>query len=183
MADEMAARRADARPVTLSPHNPEWLRIAADEAERIAAGIGPALLRIEHVGSTSIPGIMAKPIVDLLPVVRSESDLDASRPQMERLGYLWRGEFGIAGRRYSVLERDGKRLFHVHIFAVGNDNITRMLAFRDYVRAHRDEALAYEAAKRAAAAAHPDDSMAYTDHKAGWIAGCLERAMAWAARQ
>lgn len=181
MTDEREARRADATAVTLAAHDPDWECVASDEMARITAALGPTLLRIEHIGSTAIPGIAAKPVVDVMPVVRSEADLDPCRGPMEALGYLWRGEYGVPGRRYSVLERDGKRLFHVHIYAEGNENIARQVAFRDYLRAHRDEALAYEAAKRAAAEAHPNDSMAYNDHKAGWIRACQERAGAWSA--
>lgn len=139
------------------------------------------MLRIEHIGSTAIPGIAAKPTIDLMPVVRGETELDACRGPMEQLGYLWRGEFGIPGRRYSVLEKDGKRLFHVHIFAECNENIALQLLFRDYLRAHRDEALAYEAIKREAAALQPNDSMAYNDHKSAWILACQQRARAWSA--
>jgi GrpB-like predicted nucleotidyltransferase (UPF0157 family) len=180
MSDEMSARRADATAVTLAPHDPDWLRAATAEAARIAAGIGSTLLRVEHIGSTAIPGIVAKPTIDLMPLVRNHNDLDACRAPMEALGYRWRGEYGIAGRRYSVMERDGRRLFHVHIFAEGNGNVARHLAFRDYLRAHREEVMAYEAAKRAAAEAHPGDSLAYSLHKSGWISACLQRATAWA---
>lgn len=179
VAGEMKLRKADARPVTLAPHDPAWAEIASAEIARVSAAIGAGLARMEHIGSTAIPGIAAKPIIDLMPVVHTDRDLDCCRVPMEALGYLWRGEYGIAGRRYSVLERDGKRLFHVHIFAEGNENIARHIAFRDYLRAHGDEALAYETLKRGAAAAHPGDSMAYTDHKSEWIRACLDRAMAW----
>ncbi len=182
VADEREARRADATQVVMAPHDPQWTEKAAREAARIAAAIGSSVLRVEHIGSTAIPGIAAKPTIDLMPVVRSEADLDGCRAPMESLGYLWRGEFGIAGRRYSVLERDGKRLFHVHIFAEGHANIATQLLFRDYLRAHRDEALAYEAIKREAAAANLWDSLAYNDHKSAWIRACQERARAWAAR-
>jgi len=182
MADERAARRADATAVTLVAHDPAWAEAAAAEGARIADAVGPALLRVEHVGSTAIPGIAAKPTVDLMPVVRSEDDLDTCRAPMEGLGYHWRGEFGIPGRRYCVLERDGRRVFHVHFFAEGNENVARQIAFRDYLRAHRGEALAYEAIKREAAAANPKDSMAYNDHKSDWIHACQQRAEAWTKR-
>ena len=150
------------------------------ECDRIRKAAGATLLAVHHIGSTSIAGIVAKPTIDLLPVVDSLDALEARREQIEQLGYLWRGEFGIPGRRYCVLERDGRRIFHVHFFARGNENIARHLAFRDYLRAHRDEALAYEAVKRAAAEAHPHNSLAYSEHKSAWIRACLERALAWA---
>ena len=116
-----------------------------------------------------------------MPIVHRDFDPERCRTPMETLGYRWRGEFGISGRGYCVLERDGKRLFHVHIFAEGNENIARHIAFRDYLRVHPDEAGAYEAAKRAAAAAHPGNSMAYSGHKSDWVRACVDRAMAWAA--
>jgi GrpB-like predicted nucleotidyltransferase (UPF0157 family) len=181
MADEREARRADATRVTLEPHNPEWARMAAEESARIAGALDELLVTTHHIGSTSIVGIAAKPTVDLMPAVRPDADIDACRRPMEMLGYLWRGEFGIPGRRYCVLERDGQRLFHVHIFPDGHANITTQLMFRDYLRAHRDEAVGYEAIKREAAAAHPWDSLAYNDHKSAWILACQQRAAAWAA--
>ena len=179
----MEARRADATRVLLAPHDPQWAETALLEAARIASRVGPSLLRVEHIGSTAIPEIAAKPTIDLMPVVRSASDLDDCRAPMESLGYTWRGEFGIPGRRYSVLEEDGRRLFHVHIFAEGDVNVARHVIFRDYLRTRHDEALAYEAIKREAAAAHPWDSLAYNDHKSAWILACQERAKAWAAER
>lgn len=172
---------ADATQLTLTPHNPAWARQASLEAARIATALTEAIIHVEHIGSTAIPRIVAKPTIDLMPVARGPGVLDACRAPMEALGYFWRGEYGIPGRRYSVLEREGRRIFHVHMFATGDAHIARHLAFRDYLRAHGEEALAYEAVKRAAAAAHPHDSLAYTNQKSGWIRDCLERAQAWAA--
>lgn len=177
--DERAARMADATQVVLTPHDPDWAKMAETEGARIAEALGDVFMRIEHIGSTAIPGIAAKPTVDLMPIVRDIAAADERRGAMEALGYLWRGEFGIPGRRYCVLERDGKRLFHVHIFADGHPNIATQLIFRDYLRTHRDEAEAYEAIKREAAAAHPWNSLAYNDHKSAWIVACQERAKAW----
>lgn len=157
--------------------------MADAEAARLKAALGGLLLTVHHIGSTAIPGIAAKPTVDLMPVVASLDELEAQRDAVAALGYLWRGEFGIAGRRYCIRERDGRRLFHVHIFAQGHENITTQLLFRDYLRAHRDEALGYETIKRAAAAAHPEDSLAYNDFKAAWIRACQARARAWVETQ
>jgi GrpB-like predicted nucleotidyltransferase (UPF0157 family) len=177
MTDFSSERRA----VELVPHDPAWATLAAAESARLAAAIGETLIGIDHVGSTAIPGIAAKPVVDLMPVVRDLAALDARQPQVESLGYVWRGEFGIPGRRYCVREERGRRLFHVHCYASGRPEITRHLAFRDYLIAHPNEARAYEAQKRAAAAAHPGDMLAYSDAKSDWIKACIARAMAWAA--
>lgn len=181
--DERAARMADATRVWLEPHNPDWARMAQDEGARLKGVLGDVLVTVHHMGSTSIPGIAAKPTVDLMPTVTSLEALEAKRPAVEALGYLWRGEFGIPERRYCVLEREGKRVFHTHFFVDGHENVVRQLLFRDYLRAHRDEALAYEAIKREAAAAQPGDSLAYNDHKSAWIIACQARAKVWAERR
>ena len=181
MADKRAERIADATRVWLAPHDPVWAEMAAAEDARLASVLGDNLIAVHHIGSTAIPGIAAKPVVDLMPVVHSFEALETRRAAIEGLGYLWRGEFGIEGRRYCVLERYGKRVFHVHFYQAGAAQIVTQLVFRDYMRTHRDEALAYETVKRAAADAHPENSLAYNNHKAGWIRTCLERANAWSA--
>jgi GrpB-like predicted nucleotidyltransferase (UPF0157 family) len=172
---------SDRRKVDLVPHDPTWATQAAAESDRLAQAAGETLIRIEHVGSTSIPGILAKPTIDLMPIVKSLAELDARQPQIEALGYIWRGEFGIPGRRYCIREEQGRRLFHVHCNEAGSPEIARTLDFRDYLRAHPEEARTYEVQKRAAAAAHSDDSLAYSHAKSDWIRACVVRAMAWAA--
>jgi len=176
MSDRFAA---DRRAVELLPHDPAWAAMAAAESARLADAIGPTLERVEHVGSTSIPGIVAKPTIDLMPIVRDLAELDARQSAIEALGYVWRGEFGIPGRRYCIREEGRRRLFHAHCHEAGSQEVGRMLAFRDYLRAHADEAGAYEALKHAAAAAHPDDTLAYSNAKSDWIRACIDRATAW----
>ncbi|MDR3509297.1 MAG: GrpB family protein [Caulobacteraceae bacterium] len=167
--------------MTLAPHQADWAPRAAREARRWAEVLGDNLLVVHHVGSTAIPWIAAKPIIDLMPAVRDLAALDAAEPAIRALGYDWRGEFGLPGRRFCLLTdpRTGARLFHVHAYQAGSSEIDRHLAFRDYLLAHRDEALAYEAQKRAAAAAHPNDSLAYNGAKSDWIVACQARALAW----
>jgi GrpB-like predicted nucleotidyltransferase (UPF0157 family) len=171
---------ADRRVVELVAHDPAWAERAAAESARLAQAIGATLIRIEHVGSTSIPGIVAKPTIDLMPIVRSLAELDARQQQVEGLGYVWRGEFGIPGRRYCIREEQRRRLFHVHCHQVDHPEIARTLVFRDYLQAHADEARIYEALKRGAAAAHPDDTLAYSHAKSDWIRACIGRATEWA---
>jgi GrpB-like predicted nucleotidyltransferase (UPF0157 family) len=169
--------------IELVPHDPAWALRAAEEAALIAFALGPALICVEHVGSTSVPGIRAKPIIDLLPVAISLEALDARERDMRALGYEWRGEFGLAERRYCVRDApDGRRLFNVHCWAEGHESLARHIAFRDYLRAHPDEAQSYEAEKIRAASISNDDISRYTDVKSLWIQACQSRALAWAER-
>jgi GrpB-like predicted nucleotidyltransferase (UPF0157 family) len=170
--------------VELLPHNPAWAEIAAREAERLKAALGDNLQIVHHIGSTAIPGIAAKPIVDLMPIVGDLGALDAARPAVEALGYVWRGEFGLEGRRYCVLsDADGKRLVQAHCYQADSPQIARHLDYRDYMRAHPDQAAAYEAEKRRAAALHPYDSLAYNGEKGDWIQAAEKRAAAWRTAQ
>jgi GrpB-like predicted nucleotidyltransferase (UPF0157 family) len=172
---------SDRRKVELVGHDPAWAAQAEAESARLSQTIGETLICIEHIGSTSVPGIVAKPTIDLMPIVKSLAELDARQTSIEALGYVWRGEFGIPGRRYCIREERGRRLFHVHCQQVDHPEIARTLVFRDYLRADPEEARAYEAQKRVAAAAHPDDTLAYSKAKSDWIGACIERATTWAA--
>ncbi len=167
--------------IELVEHDPAWATIAARETERLRQALGDTLVEVHHIGSTSIPGIRAKAIVDLTPVVRTLVEVDTKQEAVEALGYEWRGELGIAGRRYCVLvdEATGKRIAQLHMFAVGSDGIAHHTVFRDYMRAHPEEARAYEAEKIRAAAVVSDDVNAYNDEKSAWIRACNERAFAW----
>jgi GrpB-like predicted nucleotidyltransferase (UPF0157 family) len=166
------------RHVELVEHSPAWASEARASATRIAAVLGTTLVEIHHVGSTSIAGIRAKPIIDLLPVVTDLGSLDAAADGLRALGYQWRGEFGIAGRRYCTLDdpATGRRLVQLHAFAVAHPEIDRMLMFRNYLRTHPGEARAYEAEKERCRVLHPDDTMAYAEEKTVWINSCVARA-------
>ncbi len=167
-------------PVIIAPYDPEWPRQAEREGMRLVAALGANLLRVEHIGSTSVPGLAAKPVIDLMPVVASLEDLDWQRPLVATLGYEWFGEFGIEGRRFCTLTREGRRIVHLHAFQQGSPEIARHVAFRDYLRVHPDAARAYEGEKRRAAALHPEDSKAYNLEKWDWVAREDAKAMEWA---
>lgn len=170
-------------PVVLVPHDPAWAQAAREEGERFAASLPRGVLDcVHHIGSTSIPAIHAKPILDLLPVVSSLDALDAARSVLEGCGYAWWGEYGLPGRRYFTRDGDaGRRVANVHAYERGSPEITRHLAFCDYVRAHPDEAAAYDAEKARARALHPDDSYAYTDEKSAFVRRVEADALRWAA--
>jgi GrpB-like predicted nucleotidyltransferase (UPF0157 family) len=172
----------DRTPIELVPHDPAWAEIARAEVARLKGVLGGLIVEGHHIGSTAIPGIKAKPIVDIVLVVVGLDELDARADSVTALGFEWRGEFGIAGRRYCPFTdpQTGKRTIHVHFFATGASEIERHLAFRDYLRAHSEQARAYEAQKLAAAALHTDEMVAYSHAKSPWIKDCLERALVWA---
>ena len=127
-----------------------------------------------------MPGLAAKPIIDILPVVRSLEAVDAAKDSLEALGYEYLGEFGIPGRRY--LRKGGdERTHQVHVFAAEDEvNITRHLAFRDYLREHPDVRDEYAALKRALAGKYPFDIGAYCDGKEEIVKKHEAAALAWA---
>ena len=169
-------------PVDLVPHRPEWALMAREEGARLRAAIGDdVVVEIHHIGSTSIPGICAKPTIDLMPLVTSLAALDAREAAVRALGYDWRGEFGIPGRRFVSLVRGDppKRLFNVHCFEASMQDVERHLAFRDYMRAHPARAKDYEAEKFRAQKVSPDDTLAYSQEKGAWIVDTEREALVW----
>jgi GrpB-like predicted nucleotidyltransferase (UPF0157 family) len=167
--------------VELVPHDPRWFERAAQERANLERVAGEHLVHVHHIGSTSIAGIMAKPIVDMLPVVKSAQSLDTIETAIVSLGYDWMGEFGLTGRRYCRFNnpQTGKREVQLHIYAQGNTEIARHIAFRDYLRAHPSIAKEYEAEKFRAAALQPHDTLAYNNEKNDWIKRVEKDALAW----
>lgn len=171
--------------VELAPHSPDWARHAGEESARLKEAVGDTLVVIHHIGSTSIPDILAKPVIDLMPLVRDLAALDLRESAVRALGYDWYGEFGLAGRRYCKKDDPvtKKRQFNVHFYQLDNPGIARHLAFRDYLRAYPKIAKEYEAEKVRAAALQPDDVLRYNDEKNDWIKRVEADALAWAAKR
>jgi len=166
--------------VSIEPYQPEWPARAGKVADQLAEVLGGNLIRVEHIGSTSVPGLSAKPVIDLIPIVRSLEQLDQQQHLIKALGYEWRGAFGIGGRRFCPLDSpSGERVVHLHFYQEGAANILRHLAFRDYLRAHPQIVKEYEAEKRRAALLHPADSLAYNDEKAAWVQKHEKDALEW----
>ena len=121
--------------ITVVPYDPAWPGLYEAEAQAIAGVLGQRLTAIHHIGSTAVPGLAAKPVIDIMPVVRAVTETDECRADFEALGYEYLGEFGIPGRRY--LRKGGdERTHQMHIFASDDVHaIARHLAVRDYLRA------------------------------------------------
>jgi GrpB-like predicted nucleotidyltransferase (UPF0157 family) len=150
--EEMAALRVSgvATPhndtVYLASYHPAWPEHYAEEARFIRAAIGDRAIVLEHVGSTSIPGLSAKPIIDIVLAVADSADEDAYVPPLSRNGFRlhlrepdWNQHRVLKGER---------RLVNLHVFTVGSPEIVRMVGFRDYLRTHPEELRLYEETKR-----------------------------------
>ena len=164
--------------IVLVAHNPKWRQRFEAEAEIVAAAFGPAVVAIHHIGSTAIPGILAKPIIDMLAEATAIEGVDERTPHIEALGYEAKGEFGIPLRRYFRKDVSGIREYQIHAFATSSGEVARHLAFRDYLRSHPDVAQEYSQLKRELSKQYPSDMGAYTDAKAPFIKAVERAALA-----
>jgi GrpB-like predicted nucleotidyltransferase (UPF0157 family) len=163
--------------VVIAAYDPSWPQIFAGEAQAIRQALGDILVGIEHVGSTAIPGLAAKPVIDIAVSVTSLAAGTEAVPALEALGYDCRGENGIPGRlffRKGVVEF--RRTHHLHLVEAGHEQWAAMLAFRDYLRAHPGDAQRYEALKRELAMKFRDNRRAYTNGKADFVHAALAKA-------
>lgn len=167
--------------IVVTEYNPAWPQMFDREAIKIRKILGANCVAIFHIGSTSVPGLAAKPVIDIMPVVRSLSDVDAVSGEFVNIGYEYLGEFGIAGRRY--LRKGGdERTHQIHIFAqTDNANISRHLSFRNFLRSHEDTRNAYAKLKRELARKYPYDIDGYSDGKEAFVKAVEAKALAWAA--
>lgn len=155
----------------LEPPNPNWSERALTEIDLWQSVNPDGLVAMHHIGSTAVPDLTAKPIIDLLPVFADMTKMDQARALIETLGYEWLGEFGLPGRRY-VRKNDpttGQRLVQAHCYVQGSTEIARHLAFRDALRASAELRDAYAQEKMRCAELHPNDYHAYGDCKSDWV--------------
>ncbi len=145
--------------------------------------MGADLITIHHIGSTSVPGLPAKHVIDMLPIVRDVERVESFNATLADLGYEALGENGIAGRRYFIKGGDLHRSHNVHVYAADNPEVQRHLDFRDYLRVSPAEAERYATLKQDVARAFPDDIYGYMDGKDALIKELLQKAQAWRAAQ
>ena len=168
-----------ARAIEVVPYDPGWIALFASEAKLLRAVFGHEVVAVHHIGSTSIPGMKAKPIIDVLLEVRDIERVDAFNESMRRLGYEPRGEYGLPERRYFPKTVNGHRTVHVHAWQSGDSEIGRHLVFRDYMMAHPERAQAYGELKEALVAQYAGDNEAYIAGKDSFCQEMDRLAISW----
>jgi GrpB-like predicted nucleotidyltransferase (UPF0157 family) len=156
------------------PHSELWHHLFAEEETQLRNAIGAQVVAIEHVGSTAICGLSAKPIIDIAVAVREITDAEKCITQLESIGYKSRGELGIPGRQYFT--KGDPRTHHLHMVELGSDLWRSHLLFRDYLRLRPEVAKEYEHLKMGLAQKHTKNREAYTQGKAAFIEGVLKAA-------
>lgn len=164
--------------ITVVEYNLNWPKAFEQEASQLKGLLGDLIVNIHHIGSTSVPGLMAKPIIDILLEVTNLGNLDTKSTLVEGLGYEVMGEMGIPGRRY--FRKGGYyRTHQIHAFVSGDSNLERHIAFRDYLIAHKEVAEAYGALKLAIARKANNNIESYSDAKDPFIKLHEPKALEW----
>ncbi|UOQ87175.1 GrpB family protein [Gracilibacillus salinarum] len=155
-----------------------WPSIFATEAEQLKEIFGGECTAIYHIGSTAVPELHAKPIIDIMPIVKKIDIIDTYNNQMKEIGYTPKGENGIPQRRYFQKGGDN-RTHHVHIYQEGSHQITRHLAFREYLREHPGERNRYGQWKVKLANQFPYEISSYIDGKDDLVKEIENKALEW----
>jgi putative glutamine amidotransferase len=169
--------RGRTRAYALSDPDPSWPARFEREAAELRALLGDVVVRIDHVGSTSVPGLVAKPIVDIQLSVRSMVPRSAYVDPLVAAGYRWVVDPWSDQHEYFSFPVDAERRIHLHVCQADSDWERRHVAFRDWLRAHPEDAAAYAALKTELAAAHPNDVFSYTDRKGPFIRSIEAKAL------
>lgn len=170
-----------AAPVRLQDYDPSWPALYADEAKLLTDALAPDLVAIEHIGSTSVPGMAAKPVIDILVAVADYSPFQQLVQRLGSVGYVYTPE-SEADDPYRRVFRKGAedisrlRTHHLHLTTSGSRYWHRMIAFRDHLRLHPEDAAAYIELKRTLAATHAGDPAAYTAAKHEFVTATEEKA-------
>ena len=165
--------------VRLTPARNEWAAVAERLATAIRAALGERAVGVEHVGSTAVPGLATKPILDIAVGVGHEVPTEAVKERLEGLGYEFRGNAGDSGGLVFVLsDRPVHRVAHVHVVEHGGSQWHRYVAFRDLLLKHESARAIYERTEGELAERFPDDRKSYTAAKEEVVRSLLERYVA-----
>ena len=160
--------------ITIVDYDPHWVKLFAGVEQRIRRALGAEAGMVEHIGSTSVPGLAAKPIIDVLVTVADVTDEAAFVPQLETQGYRLR----VREPDHRML-RTPERTVHIHVYEADNPAIPDYLDLRDWLRVSAEDRALYAATKRQLSRRQWDDMNDYADAKSDIIAAILARARAW----
>ncbi|MDP4147413.1 MAG: GrpB family protein [Bacillota bacterium] len=165
--------------IIVTNYDENWVQLFKNEANKIHEILNDEIVEIHHIGSTAVPNLKAKPIIDIMPIVKDIEMVDAFNAKMIEIGYEPLGEFGISGRRF--FRKGGEnRTHHVHMFQFDNDlEIERHLAVRDYLKIHKKDAIEYGELKARLANEFPKDIEGYCDGKDEFVKNLERRAIEW----
>ena len=158
-------------PVVLAPFDPVWAQQFDTLAHDMKSVCGDRLVAIHHIGSTSVPGLAAKPLIDMLPELRRHDEGPSLARLLEPLGFIYFGAYGIAGRHF--FRRKDSLSVNVHMFETGHIEIERHLAFRDALRADEQLRAAYQHLKEELATKFPNDVESYARAKSDFVESVL----------
>lgn len=156
--------------VVVEPYDEAWKNDFAAIRDELASVLNGLVLRIEHVGSTSVEGLSAKPVIDIDVVISDRSILPEVISALESIGYSHEGDLGIPGREAFKYERkDHLKKHHLYVCAQDAEELKRHIAFRDYLRSDPDAVAEYSRIKEEGARLYPDDIDKYIEHKSPFI--------------
>jgi GrpB-like predicted nucleotidyltransferase (UPF0157 family) len=161
-------------------YDPAWQVLAAQELRRVEEALGEVAVRLAHIGSTAVPGLAAKPILDLQLSVAAIEPRQLYVEPLERLGYLFVPAPESPDHHFFAHPHERPRTHHLHVCEAGSQHEFRHLAIRDFLRTHADEAARYATLKRQVAARHPQDRLAYIESKDDYVEALEARAVEWA---
>jgi GrpB-like predicted nucleotidyltransferase (UPF0157 family) len=168
-------RRIISEPIIIVDYDPRWPLLFEEIRGSVVAALGDIVVAVEHVGSTAVPGLAAKSIIDLDVVVSSVAEIPKAIRRLSGLGYIHQGDLGIAGREaFTPLAHRPRH--HLYVCSVDGEELRRHRLFRDYLLAHPDVAAAYGELKKAFALRFSDDRAAYVGAKSAFVADVLRRA-------
>ncbi|WP_010291871.1 GrpB family protein [Clostridium senegalense] len=166
------------REIEVAEYNSSWKKEFMKESKLIEDIMKEEIIKIHHIGSTSIPDIFAKPVIDVLLEVKDINNTDEYNNELSKLGYISKGEYGISGRRF-FLKGVYHRTHHIHVFETGNLEIEKHLNFRDYMIAHPEEAKMYGELKKELAIKFKHDIDSYCNGKNQFIKDIDRKAYEW----
>lgn len=157
------------RKYSVLEYDQNWITRFEAEAANLRKVLKGGLISIEHIGSTSVPGLAGKPTIDILAVIEAIGKTDQFVSKLESIGYKDLGQYVMEGSRLFVKEEDNTRLVNLHLYSQGHPHIGEMLGLRDYLRSHPEVVEEYTNLKRGLVEKYPDDYGSYRVYKDEWM--------------